>query len=309
MLFAVIAALSLAGPPQLVPEYGKFDYVAVDPQRERVYAAHTSSERLLVVNARTGKVLRQIAVGPIHGVAVDEITGDVFTGNGTDNTVSRVNPVTGSVIATANLPAAIDYIAYDPSYKHIYADEDSGNRLFVIDARSMKVVATIKTPDDDHEAIAIDPVSHRIFQNIPDPWNGFVVIDPKTLRITRAVHTPELHDNHPLMVDAKDSTVIAAGKNGTIAVYTMDGKRLSQTTMPSGVDQCDLDDVDQLVGCAGKGLIWVLALRANHTLQVIASRKIGGDAHTAAWDSKTQTLWTVWADAAESRVAALHLIH
>ncbi|MBV8489807.1 MAG: hypothetical protein JO199_04680, partial [Candidatus Eremiobacteraeota bacterium] len=82
-----------AAPPQPVPIFSGFDYVAVDEARHRVFAAHTRSEHLLVVDASNGTVAGQVDVGPMHGVAVDPATGDVFTGNGTDDTLSKVDPV------------------------------------------------------------------------------------------------------------------------------------------------------------------------------------------------------------------------
>jgi DNA-binding beta-propeller fold protein YncE len=301
----LIAALTIVGTPHSVPEYGRFDYVTVDSQRGRVYAAHTSSERLLVVDARTGAVLRQIEVGPMHGVAVDERTGDVFTGDGTDDTVSKVDPVNGTVLATVDVPAPIDALAYDPFYDRVYADEDSGNRLFVIDAKKMKLVATITTPGDDHEYLGVDPVTHRLYQNIPD-LDEFVVIDPKTLHVVRTVKTPELRSDHPLMIDAKDRTVIVGGKNGVISVYSMDGRKLSQASMPGDVDQCDLDQVHELIGCAGGGKAWVLAIRGKTALQLVASVAVEG-AHTLAWDPSTGNLWTVWGAPSGSKVASLRL--
>lgn len=306
MHFVFMAILALVGKPQPVPEYGSFDYVIVDAQRARVYAAHPSSKRLLVVDETTGAVLRQIDVGPMHGLAVDPSNGDVFTGDGTDRTVSRVDPVTGTVLATVSVPGAIDNLTYDPYYHRIYADEDSANQIYVIDTMTFKLIRTIVTPGHDHETIAVDPVTHDIYQNIPAPWDEWVAIDPKTFQIIRVVRTPELKDNHPLVIDAKDRLVIVGGKNGVMSVYTMAGKKLSQTTMPQGVDQCNFDDVTDLVGCAGKGNIWVLALKADHTLHLVAERGIGVGTHTIAWDVATQTLWTVWSDPQTgSRVAGL----
>jgi hypothetical protein len=310
MHFIFMAVLTLVGRPQPVPEYGDFDYVKVDAQRDRVYAAHPSSQKLLVVDARTGRVLRQVDVGPMHGLAVDERDGDVFTGDGTDQTVKRVDPATGAVLNRLAVPGPIDDLTYDPYYHRVYADEDSANQIYVIDTRTFELIKTIVTPGHDHETIAVDPVTHDIYQNIPDPWNEWVVIDPKTFKIIRVVHTPELQDNHPLMIDAKDRLVIVGGKNGVMSVYTMAGKKLSQTAMPQGVDQCNFDDVHDLVGCAGHsdhvGVVWVLALRPNHTLKLVAQRNIGRGTHTVAWDVDTETLWTVWGDPSTgSRVAAL----
>ncbi len=289
-----------------VPEYGRFDYVAVDAARGRVYAAHGSSQRLLVVDAKTGAVLRQIKVGPVHGVAVDQTTGNVFTGNGTDDSVSRVDSVSGSILGSADVPGPVDAIAYDAPRNRIYADEDSGKRIFVIDAKRMKLVASITTPGDDHEYLAVDPLTHRVYQNLP-ALAEFVVIDPDTLQIIRTVRTPELRSDHPLMLDAKARVVIVGGKNGAISVYSMEGKKLSQTAMPPDVDQCDLNSTSGLIGCAGSGRIWVLRLDSADTLHLAASRMIGNDVHTLGWDTATGTLWTVWGSAAGSRVAGFRV--
>ncbi|MBV9737882.1 MAG: hypothetical protein JO177_06895, partial [Candidatus Eremiobacteraeota bacterium] len=79
--------------PQHVPVIGGFDYVTVDAAHRRVYAAHGGSRSLLVVDADSGKILGQVRVGPMSGVAVDPVTGHVFTGNGTWRNLSEVDPV------------------------------------------------------------------------------------------------------------------------------------------------------------------------------------------------------------------------
>ena len=43
-------------PPQAVPIFSGFDYVTVDPVHRRVYAAHTGSRALLVVDADDGTI-------------------------------------------------------------------------------------------------------------------------------------------------------------------------------------------------------------------------------------------------------------
>lgn len=84
-------------PPQSVPIRSDFDYVTVDASRRRVYAAHTGSAVLLVADADSGKILRQIRVGQVHGVAVDPANGRVYTGNGADRSVSDVDPEAGKI--------------------------------------------------------------------------------------------------------------------------------------------------------------------------------------------------------------------
>ena len=90
-------------PPQPVPILSGFDYVTVDAQRRRVYAAHTGSKALLIVDADSGKVLGQAEVGPLHGVAVDPATGHVFTGDGESRTVSEIDPVAKTVVRSVDV--------------------------------------------------------------------------------------------------------------------------------------------------------------------------------------------------------------
>src|SRR5271165_2559857 len=188
-------------PPAPVPIYSGFDYVTVDAQRRRVYAAHEGSQALLIVNADNGQVLGQVRVGPLHGVAVDPATGHVFTGNGTDRSVSEVDPVAMKVLDTADVDGAPDAIAYDPVLHRVYAPEDDGTRMFVVDTTTMKQTAVLPIPGHKPEYLAIDPKTHKIYLNIDD-LNQFVVIDPSSLKVVQTVSTPGIEHNHPLQLDA-----------------------------------------------------------------------------------------------------------
>jgi DNA-binding beta-propeller fold protein YncE len=280
-----------AAPPQPVAIISHFDYVAVDAERRRVYAAHTGSNALLVVNADSGAVLGQVDVGPLHGVAVDPDSGTVYTGD-ESGAVSAVDTRSMQVVNSVTLGRPIDAIAYDPARKRIYADEDSGNHLFVLDAKKMKLIKTVITPGTDHEYLAIDPHSGDVYQNIPD-LDEFVVIDPGSLQVVKTVKTPELKDNHPLQFDSVNSMIIVGGKNGRISVYDRRGNRLSTGTMPAGVDQCDLDAQAGLLACAAGGTISLLSVAGQGAPKVLAKLAVGGAAHTVAIDPRTRDLWTV----------------
>ena len=132
-------------PPVTVPIYSGFDYVTVDAARRRVYAAHSASQALTIIDADSGAVVGQVRVGPLHGVAVDPENGHVFTGNGTDNSVSEVDPTTQKVVRSVDVSGAVDAIAYDAARKRIYADEDDGTHVYVIDATNMKLIAADMT--------------------------------------------------------------------------------------------------------------------------------------------------------------------
>jgi len=283
-------------PPQPVPVYSGFDYVTVDAQRRRVYAAHSGSRALLIVDADSGKVLGQVRVGPLHGVAVDPANGHVFTGDGDARTVSEVDPVALKVLRTADVGGVVDAIAYDPGNGHIYADEDDGTRIFVVDARSFTSAGTVALPGHKPEYLAVDPATHVVYQNISD-LNEFVIVDGSSLKVTKTVPTPELTANHPLQYDPVLRHVLVGGTNGALSVYDPSGKLLARGTMQEHVDQCDLDPKRHMLACAGGGEVTLLRDSAGSPPSVIARYQAPRGVHTLGVDAPTGHVWIVWASA------------
>ena len=280
-------------PPQQVPVFSGFDYMTVDAARRRVYAAHTGSRALLIVDADTGKVVGQVRVGPMHGVAVDPATGHVFTGNGEEDSISEVDPVALKVLRTVDVAGHVDAIAYDPGRHRVYADEDDGGRVFVVDTQTMKSVATVTMPGSHLEYLAIDPQTHEVFQNITDR-NEFVVIDPQTLKITRSVATPQITSNHPLQYDPGFRHVLVGGANGVVAVFDPNGRFLNQVAIQPHVDQCDLDATAHTLACAGNGEVTLVRDDATAPPVVVARAPVPRGVHTVAIDPKTERVWVVW---------------
>ncbi len=149
--------------PQAVTPGGGFDYVTVDAQRQRVYAAHGGGGGLLIADASTGSVLGIVKVGPMAGVAVDPATGHVFTGNSRGRSVSEVDPASQNILRTVAVDGPVDAIAYDPALKRIYADEDNGTRIFVIDATGFTQIATVTLPGHKPEYVQVDPQTHEVY--------------------------------------------------------------------------------------------------------------------------------------------------
>jgi len=279
-------------PPQSVPIFSGFDYVTVDSARRRVYAAHTGSQALLIVDADTGHVVGQVRVGPLHGVAVDPATGHVYTGDGEAHTVSEVDPETKTVVRTAAVDGDVDAIAYDPANGHIYADEDDGTRIFVVDAKTMKSIGTVAVPGHKPEYLAVDPTTHAVYQNIADS-SEFVVVDPTALRVIKTVATPEIKGNHPLQYDPAYGHVLVGGQNGILAAYGTNGKLVGSAQIQPRVDQCSLDPSSHLIACAGSSLLTVLRDEPSGP-KIVAQTAIPREAHTTAIDAKTGHVWIVW---------------
>ena len=283
-------------PPQRVPISSGFDYVTVDAQRRRIYAAHTGSQALLIVDADSGRVLGQVKVGPLHGVAVDPATGHVFTGDGEARTVSEVDPESKTVLRSAAVDGNVDAIAYDPGNGHIYADEDDGTRIFVVDAKTMKAIGTVALPGHKPEFLAVDPQTHAVYQNISD-LSEFVVVDATELKVTKTIPTPEIKANHPLQYDAAYGHVLVGGQNGILAAYDKSGALVGKAAIQPRVDQCSLDRASHRLACAGSGMLTVLQDNPAAAPTVTAQGAIPAGAHTVGIDPATGNIWIVWSDA------------
>jgi hypothetical protein len=286
--------LTVALPPQAVPVYSGFDYVTVDPARRRVYAAHSGSRALLIVDADSGKVVGQVRVGPMHGVAVDPANGHVFTGNGESQTVSEVDPVAMKILRTVDVGATIDAIAYDPANRHIYADEDDGTKVVVVDAGTFTVRKTITVPGHKPEYLAVNPRTHDVYQNISD-LAEIAVIDATSMAVVRTIPTPALQGNHPLQYDAELDEIVVAGTNGVMDVYRPSGKMVGQLAV-GHFDQCDLDPSQHVLACAGDGGITRIQLERDAAPHVIDTTPVAPGVHTAAIDPVTHAVFAVWSN-------------
>jgi hypothetical protein len=282
-------------PPVPVPVAGGFDYVTVDAAHRRVYAAHTGASSLLIVDADTGAVLQQIKVGPMHGVAYSSDGIKVYTGNGDDKSVSESDPVTFKVLRTVSVPGRVDAIAYDEYNGHIYADEDDGTQIFLIDAKTMKQIGTVKLPGHKPEYLAVDPVTHVLYQNISD-LGEIATVDPATLAVASTIEMPELTGNHPLQYDAGLKEIIVGGANGVLSVYDSSRIKKFQTAMPAHIDQCDLDPGTHLLACAGGTAISVYQISADVAPKLVATYTGKMHVHTVAIDKKTHVIWAVFVD-------------
>ena len=281
-------------PPQRVPVIGGFDYVTVDAARRRVYAAHGGSRALLVVDADNGKILGQVRVGPMAGVAVDPASGHVFTGNGTWRSVSEVDPVALKELRSVDVPGDIDAIAYDAQSGRILADEDDGTHIYVIDAKTFKRIGSIILPGHKPEYLAINAKARELYQNI-DNLSEVAVVDLRTLKVRRIIKTPSLQHNHPLQYDSVFDQILVGGINGKLDVYSSSGKLLQELDVPQRIDQCDVDAQHHLLACAGSGKITLIKTDASAAPQIVGQVDVAPGMHTLAIDPQTGTIWAVWA--------------
>ncbi len=90
--------------------------------------------------------------------------------------------------------------------------------------------------------------------------------------------------------------MIVGGQNGVLSAYTPGGELVGSTNVQPHIDQCSTGSKGNLVVCAGRGIVTVVAVATARP----ASRRADGyrahRAHTAGIDESTGDMWIVWGD-------------
>jgi len=291
------AASVVAGPlalhaPVVVPRAaGYFDYMTVDATRRRLIVSHTGSQAVAFLDVASGKLERQLYVGTAHGIAIDERDDRYFVGtSGATHVVTVIDRRTLKIVGSIPMPGPIDALAFDSRRDMLYADEDNGDRIWLVSIPGDAITATLHTPQDS-DKIEYDRSTDRLYQNFTT-INAMLVIDPASHATIARWSTLPARRPHGLAVDSAHGFVYAAGANGKLVELDLhSGALVSSVPIATNVDQMALDLRSRRVYCAsGNGVVSVVDVR-EPTMRFIANVPVPQGAHTIAWDPQSGVLW------------------
>lgn len=283
----------LAAQPALaIPRsVGYFDYMLVDAKLRRLIAAHTGSLSLAFIDVDKDSLLGQIYIGAApHGLAIDERDGIYFVGtSGAEHTVMAIDRTTLRSQGSIPMPGPVDALAFDDIRGELYADADDGDSIWVVNARTRRIVTTIHTPRDSDKA-QYDARTDRVYQNFTTT-NSLLVIDPASHAIRASWSTLPATHPHGLAIDGAHHRLFVAGTNGKLVVFDMaTGRVISSINVAAHVDQIALDARKQRLYCAsGEGQLSVV--EAGDRFKLLANVTVPRGAHTVAVDPVTGTVW------------------
>jgi YVTN family beta-propeller protein len=140
--------------------------LGINPVTNMIYVGNEgngSGTTLAVINGATDKIVQNITVGTgPSGVAVNPITGRIYTANGTSNTVSVVDGSTNTVIATIPVGMRPLDVAVNTVTDRVYVSDSVSNTLTVIDGKTNAVIDTIPVGNTPR-GISIDEISNQIY--------------------------------------------------------------------------------------------------------------------------------------------------
>lgn len=278
---------------------GGFDWMLVDHAHNRLYATHSGTKTLAVLDLNTD-ALRSIATGAVSGVAVDTAGGRVFTG-GDNHELVILDDKTLARTGKVAVPGPIDDIHFDPKSGLVYAAHDDGAEDWVIDPKTRKIVGAIPIAGAP-EAFAADPKTGRLYQNIK-PADAVDVIDPKTNTVVAVWPTAPAKSPHGLILDPATGRLFSAGGNGVLAVFDLKtGKVAATAKIAPGTDQMAFDLKRRRLYCASRGFVSVVQVTAAGRVRSLGDVPSPKGAHTLALDPATGDVWVSYSNAAGSHL-------
>jgi len=133
--FKVLSTIKIGGT-------GGWDYVAVDPSANRVYASHGT--QVEVVDTKAGKVVGQITqLHGVHGIAVAPEFGKGFITNGQSNSVTIFDLKTLAKVGEPQTGQNPDSVCFEPKTKRIFTFNGRSNDSTAIDPKTNEVIKSL----------------------------------------------------------------------------------------------------------------------------------------------------------------------
>jgi len=290
------------GKPLLVPgavievpnSKGKFDFLQVDPVRRRLMAGHKDENTADIFDLKTNKLAARVKTGECCEAIVDVKTGTLYFSLQADKRVAVIDPVTFKETGSISVDGDLDSIFFCPSNRMIYAANDNGEYLWVIDPEAKKVVATIQIPISP-ELMAFDAARDRLFLNCKGT-NEVVVIDIRSNQIIEKWRTLPATGPHGITYDDKFNRLIIAGNGGKMVVLdASDGKLVTEFDINLGVDQTAYDPSLRRVYCAGPEKIGIVQL-TDEGAKLVGTVSTGLQGKNVAVDLVSHAVWMVYSD-------------
>jgi len=168
--------------------------LALDAKSHLVYVAD-SRDSIAVLDGDTGERVRSLTIQDGVGLlALDGQHDVLYAASWTNDGLRAVNPETGDVITTIDIPFRPTKIAVDEANRLVYAAAtggEDGGRVVTIDGSQNSVIASSEVKGSDG-GLAVDTANHRVF--VSSSYYGVVsVIDAATGEVTDTFadfHTP-----------------------------------------------------------------------------------------------------------------------
>ena len=171
------------------------DGIAYAPEADKVFVSDESGGSDVVIDPNTMKKGSTIELdGEAGNTHHDSVSHCILVAVQTKNQLVAIDPVTERIVQRYDLPGSDGphgFTLDEPDRLAFISSEGNGT-LAVVDLRSMKVVQTLKVPDDP-DVLAWDPSWRRLYVAAESGALSVFWLDGKTLRSLGDVRAPHAH--------------------------------------------------------------------------------------------------------------------
>lgn len=173
--------------------------------------------RVVAFDLKTLKVTQSIPAAPdADAITIDPVTGHVFVVEGDPGTITVVDPVSHTVVATIQAGEKMEYAVADGSGAIFVAGEEKSD-ILKIDAHDDRVVARWPTPGCvSPHGLAYDAAGKRLFLGCTNAVMMVVAAEDGHVVATLPIGS----GSDAIAFDARRKRVFSSnGRDGTISIY------------------------------------------------------------------------------------------
>ena len=213
---------------ELPQSSGRFDFLRVDPNRNRLLAAHVQDGTSDFIDLKKHSLIARVKVGGAVDTATDIDSKYYYVSVQESERVAVLDAATLKEVNSIKTAGPTDAILYEPKNHRVYVTHDEGTEVWVIDPQGAKVVSTVAIPGVP-EAMVYDPSTDRIYLNIKSK-DVVAVIDPSTNAVIAQWPTAPAARPHGLALDVASHRIFSAGAVGHCAITAFVEGSITATT-------------------------------------------------------------------------------
>jgi DNA-binding beta-propeller fold protein YncE len=171
------------------------DGIAYAPEADKVFVSDESGGADVVIDPKTGRKRSTIDLGGEAGnTHYDSVSHCILVAVQTRNQLAAIDPVSERIVQRYALPGS-DHphgFTLDEPGRLAFVTSEGNGLLQVVDLRTMKIVQTLKVPDDP-DVLAWDPSWRRLYVASESGAVSAFWLDGQTLRPIGEVRMPHAH--------------------------------------------------------------------------------------------------------------------
>ena len=171
------------------------DGIAYAPEADKVFVSDESGGADVVIDPKTGRKRSTIDLGGEAGnTHYDSVSHCILVAVQTRNQLVAIDPVSERIVRRYGLPGS-DHphgFALDEPGRLAFVTSEGNGVLQVVDLRTMKILQTLKVPDDP-DVLAWDPSWRRLYVAAESGAVSAFWLDGQTLHPIGEVRLPRAH--------------------------------------------------------------------------------------------------------------------